>query len=47
MPFGLRNTEQMFQRFIDQVVQAFHFTHAYMDDVLIASSSPEEHLEHF
>ena len=45
MPFGLRNTAQTFQRFIDQVLQELKFTYAYIDDVLIASQSPEEHLQ--
>ena len=46
MPFGLRNTAQSFQRFMDQVLRGLPFAYAYIDDVLIASSSPEEHLKH-
>ena len=46
MPFGLPNAAQTFQRFIDQVLQGLHFTYAYIDDVLVASQSPEEHLQH-
>lgn len=46
MPFGLRNAAQTFQRFIDQVLQGLHFCYAYIDDLLIASTSPEEHKEH-
>ena len=46
MPFGLKNAAQTFQRFIDQVLQGLHFSYAYIDDVLIASSSPEEHAQH-
>ena len=46
MPFGLRNTAQTFQRFIDQVLRGLHFCYAYIDDLLIASSSPEEHEKH-
>ena len=44
MPFGLRNAAQSFQRFMDQVLRGLPFAYAYIDDVLIASSSPEEHL---
>ena len=44
MPFGLRNAAQSFQRFIDKVLRGH--TYAYIDDVLIASSSKEEHAEH-
>ena len=46
MPFGLRNAGQTFQRFIDQVLQGLPFCFVYMDDLLIASTSREEHLEH-
>ena len=46
MPFGLRNAAQTFQRFIDQVLRGLHFCYAYIDDLLIASSNPEEHKHH-
>ena len=46
MSFGLRNTAQSFQRFIDHILQALQFVCAYVDDVLIASSSKEEHIKH-
>ena len=46
MPFGLRNAAQSFQRFIDQVLQDLPHSYAYIDDVLIASDTREEHLEH-
>lgn len=46
MPFGLRNAAQMFQRFIDQVLHGLHFCYAYIDDLLIASSSPDDHKQH-
>ena len=46
MPFGLRNAAQTFQRFIDHVLQGLHYAYAYIDDVLVASPTPEEHLEH-
>lgn len=46
MPFGLRNAAQTFQRFIDEVLRGFDFCYAYIDDLLIASSSPQEHLHH-
>ena len=46
MPFGLRNAAQTFQRFIDQVLRGLPFCYAYIDDVLIASPTPEEHKTH-
>ena len=46
MPFGLRNAAQMFQRFTDQVLRGLDFCYMYVDDVLIASHTPEEHKEH-
>jgi hypothetical protein len=46
MPFGLRNASQTFQRLLNQVLQGLDFTFAYVDDILIASSSRDEHLKH-
>ena len=46
MPFGLRNAGQTFQRFINNVLRGLHFCYAYMDDLLIASTTLEEHLQH-
>ncbi len=44
MPFGLHNAAQTFQRFMDQVVRGISSVYAYIDDVLIASSTPQQHL---
>ena len=46
MPFGLQNAGQTFQRFIDQVLRGLHFSYTYIDDVLVASSCTEEHIQH-
>ena len=46
MPFGLRNAAQTFQRFTDQVLHGLDFCFDYVDDLLVASSSHEEHLQH-
>ena len=46
MPFGLRNAAQFFQRFMDQVLRDLNYAYAYIDDVLIASSSHDEHVTH-
>ena len=45
MPFGLRNAAQTFQRFMDQVLRGISFSYAYIDDLLVASTTPEEHLK--
>ncbi len=37
---------QTFQRFIDQILHSLHFCYAYIDDILIASTGPEEHKHH-
>ena len=46
MPFGLRNASQTFQRFLDQVLHGLPFVFGYIDDLLIASASMTEHLQH-
>ena len=46
MPFGLRNAAQTFQKFINMVLCGLPFSYAYIDDVLVASASKEEHQQH-
>ena len=46
MPFGLRNAAQSFQRFIDEVLRGLDFCFGYIDDLLIASATREEHIQH-
>ncbi|KER21705.1 hypothetical protein T265_10032 [Opisthorchis viverrini] len=46
MPFGLRNTAQTFQRFMDGGLLGILFVYAYLDDVLVASTSTTEHAAH-
>lgn len=46
MCFGLRNAAQTFQRFIDSIFRDLPYVFAYIDDVLIASTSEEEHKQH-
>ena len=45
MPFGLRNAAQTFERFMDQVIRETTSAYAYIDDVLIARATPEQHLK--
>ena len=47
MPFGLSNTPAVFQELMNIVLQGCEeFAMAYLDDVLIFSKNPEEHLRH-
>ena len=46
MPFGLRDAAQTFQRFMDEVTRGLPFVYVYLDDLLVASTSEEEHLIH-
>nr|VZI00650.1 unnamed protein product [Spirometra erinaceieuropaei] len=46
MPFGLRNSAQTFQRFINETLRDLPFVLVYVDDVLVASSSEHEQLQH-
>ena len=46
MPFGLKNAAQAFQRLMDVVSRDLPFAFIYLDDILVASSSHEEHRQH-
>ena len=46
MPFGLKNSAQAFQRLMDSMFGSLPFVFVYLDDLLIASKSPEEHEAH-
>lgn len=48
MPFGLKNAPSIFQRCVDDILREYigKFAYVYIDDVLIYSSTPEEHMEH-
>ena len=44
-PFGLKNAGQDFQRLMDKILGEIPHIFVYLDDILIASSSQEEHLQ--
>ena len=44
-PFGLKNAGQDFQRLMDQILGDVPHTYVYLDDILIASETMEEHIE--
>jgi hypothetical protein len=48
MPFGLTNAPATFQRFVQDILQAFlgEFACVYIDDILVYSHTPDEHVEH-
>lgn len=46
MPFGLKNAAQSFQRLMDGILRDVSFAFVYLDDILVASHSPQEHIMH-
>ena len=45
MPFGLKNSDQAFQRLMDGILRGLDFVYVYLDDILIASPSAARHRE--
>ena len=45
-PFGLKNAGQDFQRLMDAILGDIPYCFVYIDDILVASSTPKEHLKH-
>ena len=46
LPFGLRNTGNTFQRMMDSILGDLPYCFTYVDDILVFSSSLEEHVDH-
>ncbi|GFS56063.1 hypothetical protein TNCV_1650191 [Trichonephila clavipes] len=46
MQFGLCNAASTFQCFFDEVLRGLNFVYAFIDDILVASSSVAEHIHH-
>ena len=46
MPFGLKNAAQSFQRLMDGILRDVPFAFIYLDDILVARHSPQEHHQH-
>lgn len=47
MPLGLKNAPATFQCFINSIFCDLPFVFSYIDDIIVYSSSPEEHTNHF
>ncbi|CAB4039476.1 Transposon Ty3-G Gag-Pol poly, partial [Paramuricea clavata] len=45
-PYGLRNAAQTFQRFIDEVYRDLDFVFVFIDDILVFSTTPDQHRHH-
>ena len=43
-PFGMCNSGQTFQRFMDTVIRGLHNTAVYVDDIIVYNESWEEHV---
>ena len=46
MAFSLRNAGSSFQRMMDRVISGLAFAFCYLDNLCVASCSPEEHITH-
>ena len=46
VPFGLAQAPAYFQNLMNKVLQGLNFTLAYLDDIIIFSETPEQHLKH-
>ena len=46
MPFGLKNSAQAFQRLMNGLFKRVDFAFVYLDDILVASSTPDLHAQH-
>ena len=46
MPFGLQNAPATFQKFMDGMFEDLDFVRVYIDDIIVASATLEQHLSH-
>ncbi|CAG4937253.1 unnamed protein product [Parnassius apollo] len=46
MGFGMCNSAQTFQRFMDEILRGCDFAFPYLDDILVASKNIEDHERH-
>ena len=46
IPFGLAQAPAYFQKLMTSILKDFNFAIAYLDNIIIFSKTPEEHLSH-
>ena len=46
VPFGLAQAPAYFQELMTDILKDFNFAIAYLDDIIIFSKTPKEHLSH-
>ena len=46
VPFGLAQAPAYFQELMTSILKDFNFAIAYLDDIIIFSKTPQEHLSH-
>ena len=46
LPMGLKNSPSIFQRAMQEMLRDLDFCQVYIDDIIIYSDTPEEHLHH-
>ena len=46
VPFGLAQVPAYFQELMTGILKDFNFAIAYLDDIIIFSKTPQEHLSH-
>ena len=46
MPFGLKNAAQAFQRMMDRILAGLTYVFVYLDDILVASKTADDHRRH-
>ena len=46
VPFGLEQVPAYFKELMTGILKNFNFTIAYLDDIIIFSKTPQEHLSH-
>jgi hypothetical protein len=46
VPFGLCHTPSVFMAVMNDVLQGISFVSVYLNDILILSKAPEEHIKH-